>query len=127
MEDTLNNGKKILWIEDDPLLNDLVGIKSIHSNYNLTVAKDGLAALAKMAEEVPDLVVLDLVLPGISGFEVLEKMKADERLKNVPVIVFSNLSQVSDYDKAMQMGATKYFVKATLTLSEILKKIESII
>jgi len=116
---------KILVVEDDKFLRELISHKLKSEGYLVTEAIDGEQGVEKVKKEMPGLVLLDLILPGIDGFEVLAKMKADPELAKIPVIILSNLGQKDDIDKAMEMGATDYLIKAHKSPAEIVEKIRS--
>lgn len=115
--------KKILIVEDDKFLIKAYEIKFKKAGFDIMMAGDGEAGLL-MAQKKPDLVVLDLMLPKLNGFEFLEAIKKDEKLKNIPVIVLSNLGQKADMDKVTALGAADYLVKTEYSLEEIIKKVE---
>jgi len=118
--------KKILIVEDDPALLSVLSTKIKSLNYTVIGAKDGQQALNKFEVETPDLVLLDIVMPLKSGFEVLEKIKI--KLKNkVPVIILSNLAESQDIETAKNLGAIDYITKSNLTLKEIMVKINKAI
>ena len=118
------NKQKILWVEDDNFLNDLIATKLSKLHYQLTLAKSAEETYSKIASDRPNVIILDMVLPGEDGFQILEKLKANPEWKDIPVIVFSNLFQRSDIDKAKALGAVKYFIKATLSIDKMVKEIE---
>jgi CheY-like chemotaxis protein len=118
-------GKKVLWVEDDSFLGDILAAKLTSEKCSLLYAKDGETALKLLETNTPDIVLLDLVLPGISGFEVLEHIKQDDRTKNVPVIILSNLAQESDLERITKLGATKHFIKASIDPASVIKEIIS--
>lgn len=115
---------KILLIEDDKFLRELIIQKLGREGYEVAEAPEGEAGLLKMKEEKPDLVLLDLILPGIDGFEVLNRMKKDPDLKSTPVIILSNLGQRDDVQKGVDLGAEDYLIKAHFTPGEIVEKIK---
>ncbi len=117
--------KTILIIEDDKFLRELMSKKLSREGYKVLEAVDGEAGLQKAKEEKPDLILLDLILPGINGFEVLVKMKSEKSLSEIPVIILSNLGQTEDVEKGTRLGATDYLVKAHFTPSEIAEKVRS--
>ena len=117
--------KKILIVEDDNFLRELITQKLIDENYKVSEAVDGEDGLKKIKEEKPDLVVLDLILPGVDGFEVLSKMKEDDALKSIPVIILSNLGQRDDIERGLKLGAVDYLIKAHFTPGEIIEKIKN--
>jgi CheY-like chemotaxis protein len=114
---------KVLWVEDDSFLSDLVAMKLKHEGCAALYAKDGEHALEILKTEIPDIILLDLVLPGMSGFEVLEAIKKNPALKDVPVIVLSNLGQQKDIERVMQLGAKKHLIKAEHDLDDIIAEI----
>ena len=119
--------KIILKVEDDEILLRALYLLFHNSGYTIASATDGDSAL-KMAQRLkPDLVLLDLLLPKMNGFDVLRDMKADPNLKNIPVVVLSNLGDVSDIEKAKGLGAFDYYVKANTELSSLEEKIKSVL
>jgi DNA-binding response OmpR family regulator len=119
--------KKILIVEDDKFLRELIVRKLTNENYEVVEAVDGEQGLQKTKETKPDLVLLDLILPGIDGFEVLAQKKEDPFIASIPVIVLSNLGQKEDVDKGLSLGATDYLIKAHFTPGEIIEKVRNII
>ena len=93
--------------------------------YAVAVAVDGESALVTAQDAKPDLILLDLLLPGLDGFAVLGKLKAHDDLKKVPVIVFSNLGQKEDIEKAKLLGAEQFLIKANFTLDDVMDKIKA--
>ena len=120
-------GKKILWVEDDVFLSDIITKKL--SKYNPTVlhAKNGDEVFAILKTDKPDVVVLDILLPGIDGFEILKQIKADANTKALPVVLLSNLNQKSDIEKGAMLGAKKFLVKALLTPDEIMEEVGKVL
>lgn len=118
---------KILLIEDDKFLRELIIQKLGKEGYDVSEAPEGESGLLKIKEERPDLVLLDLILPGIDGFEVLSRMKKDAELVSIPVIILSNLGQKDDVQKGMDLGAEDYLIKAHFTPGEIVEKIKVIL
>jgi DNA-binding response OmpR family regulator len=119
--------KKILIIEDDKFLRELIAQKIVKEGYDISEAIDGEEGIKKIKEEKPDMVLLDLILPGIDGFEVLSKMKEDPFLAQIPVIILSNLGQKDDIEKGLKLGAADYLIKAHFTPGEIIEKIKTIL
>ena len=117
--------KFILVVEDDPILKNLLG-HTFAGKYQTLYASDGNEALALLEQNHPAVVLLDLMLPTMDGFAVLEAIRArTDDLKNVPVVVVSNLGQQSDIDRAKSLGANEYLVKAEVPIEEIISKIEA--
>jgi len=115
---------KILIVEDDKFLRELIARKLTAENYEIIEAVDGEEGLKKIKETKPDLVLLDLILPGIDGFEVLSRIKEDPSLASIPVIILSNLGQREDVERGMKLGAVDYLVKAHFTPNEIVEKVK---
>lgn len=118
---------RILIVEDDKFLRELIIQKLGKEGYDIVEAAEGEEGLRKMKEEKPDLVLLDLILPGIDGFEVLRRAKADEETSSIPVIILSNLGQRDDVEKGIELGAIDYLIKAHFTPGEIVEKIKEIL
>lgn len=120
----MGKGKKVLWVEDDTLLSTILTKKFETTGFKLLKAVNGEEAFRFLSTETPNVIVLDILLPEMSGFDILQKIKMDERLKNIPVIILSNMSKQSDLDKAKVLGADKFIVKAAVSLDEIIKEID---
>lgn len=118
---------KILIIEDDKFLRELISRKVFDEKFETEGAVDGEEGLRKIKESKPDLVLLDLILPGIDGFEVLARIKEDMSLASIPVIILSNLGQREDIERGLRLGAVDFMVKAHFTPSEIVEKIRKIL
>jgi len=118
---------KILIIEDDKFLREIITQRVGAEGYDVIAATDGEEGVRMAKEEKPNLIVLDLILPVIDGFEVLRQIKATEDIKHIPVIILSNLGQKEDIDKGMKLGAYDYMIKAHFTPSEIVKKIQEVL
>ena len=116
--------KHILLIEDDPFLVDIYITKLEEANFKIEVAIDGKEALTKLKEKKPDLVVLDIILPHIDGWEILRKIKQDPKLKDLKVIVLSNLGQKEEIERGLKLGAIKYLIKAHYAPSEVIEEIK---
>lgn len=119
--------KKILIIEDDEFLRSLAVKRLEKEGYTVLIAPTGEAGLTTAAAEKPDLILLDLLLPNLPGLEVLEKFKQSDTLKDLPVIVFSNLGAKDDIEKATALGAVSYMVKSNFTLDEVAAKVKDIL
>lgn len=120
-----NTTKRILVVEDDKAYANIYRVKLQNEGFDIVVAMNGEEALHIAETDIPDLILLDLIIPIKDGFEVLEAVKAHQKLKKIPVVVFSNLSQEEDVDRVKKMGAADYFVKANLTIHEMVEKVKS--
>lgn len=118
-------GKKVLWVEDDKLLSNILSKKFEVTGYSLTRVDDGDKAFEYLSKEIPDIIILDIILPKMNGLDVLQKIKMDERLRKIPVIMLSNMSKQSDIEKAKILGAQKFMVKAAVSLDEIVVEVAS--
>jgi DNA-binding response OmpR family regulator len=118
---------KILIVEDDKFLRELIAKKLKNEGFDVVEAIDGEEGLKKIKEERPDLVLLDLILPGIDGFEVLARVKEDPNLAQIPVIILSNLGQREEVERGLKLGARDYLIKAHFTPGEIVEKIKNIL
>lgn len=116
--------KKILFIEDESALQRALTTVLSEEGYAVLSALDGESGLRLAEEERPDAILLDLILPKKSGFEVLEALKKDPALSRIPVLILSNLERSGDVEKALELGATTYLVKTNYKLGEILAKIK---
>lgn len=119
--------KKILFIEDESALQKTFGDLLTQEGYKMISALDGETGLRLVKETKPDLILLDLILPKINGFEVLKKIKEDEETKDIPVIILTNLEEIKDVERTLESGATTYLVKSQYTLEEIVQKIKNIL
>ncbi len=119
--------KKILLVEDDPFLIDIYTTKLKEAGFSIEVAIDGEEAIRKIEEKKPDLVVLDIVLPQMDGWTILREIKSEPKLKNLKVIILSNLGQKEEVEKGMNLGAVKYLIKAHYTPSQVVEEIKKII
>jgi len=116
--------KKILMIEDEEIMIDLLQRKIAQEGYEISVARNGEEGLAAMKEKKPDLVLLDIIMPKMGGFEVMEKMQKDKDLKKIPVIVISNSGQPVEIDRAQKMGAEDWLIKTEFDPQEVIEKIK---
>ncbi len=118
--------QKITVVEDDKFLRELITQKLSTEGYDISEAVDGEKGLETIKKEKPDLILLDLILPGIDGFEVLARIKSDPDVSEIPVIILSNLGQKEDIERGLKMGAADYLIKAHFTPEEIIKKISTV-
>lgn len=119
--------KKILFIEDESALQRAATDILTQEGYEVLSALNGEEGLSIAQKDVPDLVLLDLILPQKNGFEVLEALKKDEKTKHIPIIILSNLEGNADIERALELGATTYLVKTNYRLEEVVEKIKQII
>lgn len=117
----------ILLVEDDPFLLSMYNTKFEMEGFKVVTASDGFQAMKMAEKENPDIILLDILLPKKDGFEVLKELKEDEKLKKIPVILLTNLSQKDEIDKGLASGAVDFLIKAHFMPSEVVEKIKKII
>lgn len=123
----LNDKGKILLVEDDTMILELYQKKFTDLGYTVLVASRGDEVVAMAEKELPKAVLLDVILPGVDGFAILEQLKNNPITTSIPVVMLTNLGQDEDKEKGKQLGAAGYIVKATETPSGIVKKVEQLI
>ena len=115
--------KKILLIEDEEIMLNLLQRKLTQENYEVLIARDGQEGLEVMEKELPDLVLLDIIMPKKGGFEVMEEMAKIKELKKIPVIVISNSGQPVELDRAQKLGAKDWLIKTEFDPQEVIDKV----
>lgn len=116
--------KKILFIEDESALQKTLGDFLREEGFEVISALNGKDGLRLAKTEIPDLILLDLILPKINGFDVLRNLKKDEKTKEIPVIILTNLESLEDIERAISLGAKTYLVKSNYSLEEVIEKIK---
>lgn len=124
--ETEDNKKRkiILLAEDEPLLSNLLKQRLEKMGFEVVAAKDGEEALNLLKDDNIDLLLLDIILPKLSGFELMEKLKQDPHMGETPIIIISNLGQDTDMQKGKELGAVGYFVKAHVSIDELVNKVQ---
>ena len=117
--------KKILSIEDDAFLSSLVAGKLIEVGYSVITASTGKDGIAKATLERPNLILLDIMLPDMGGFEILEKLKGNPTTKDIPVIILSNLGGRDEIEKGVALGASAYLIKSNILPHEVAEMVQS--
>ena len=115
--------KKVLIIEDDQRINKVYTAKLLVEKVKAITALDGEEGLRKVYSEKPDLILLDLMLPKKSGFEILKEIKADPKVKDIPVLILSNLAQEKEIEEGLALGALDYLVKTNYSIQQVMEKI----
>jgi len=115
--------KKVLIIEDEEIMIDLLQRKLTQEGYDVSVARDGEEGLEAMREVKLDLILLDIIMPKMGGFEVMEEMAKDKELKKIPVIVISNSGQPVELNRAQKLGAKDWLIKTEFDPQEVLGKV----
>jgi CheY-like chemotaxis protein len=117
----------IILVEDDPFLIDIYKQKFENAGFEVRIVKNGGKVLEALAQSKPDLLLLDIVLPEVAGWEILAKIKAEPSYKDIKVVILSNLGQKEEVEKGLQMGATKYLIKSQFKPSEVVEKVNEIL
>jgi len=115
--------KKILLVEDEELLINLLQKKLTESGYLVSLSRNGEEGLKSMRQDPPDIVLLDIIMPKIGGFEVLEEMAKDDFLKKIPVVIISNSGQPVELDRAKKLGVKDWLIKTEFDPEEVLEKV----
>ncbi len=121
------NKVHVLLVEDDVFLSGIYQKKFEMEGYKVTTADNGEKAVNEAKKKKPDIVLLDVLLPKLDGFAVLEKLKEDATTKDIPVILLTNLGQKDDVEKGLQAGAVDYLIKAHFKPSEIVDKVKKVL
>lgn len=116
--------KKIFLIEDDPSLSKIYNARLGKEGYAVFLAAEGFEGLRRVGEEEPDLVILDLILPGMSGFEILRQLKSDPKTKHIPVLVLTILEQDEDVKEALRLGASGYLFKSDTGTDDLVAQVK---
>lgn len=119
--------RRILLVEDNRFLRKAAEATLRRHGFDVLTAQDGEEALRLARAKAPDLVLLDMIMPKLQGFEVLRMLKQDPATRPIPVIVLSNLGQESDVKQALEAGAVAYLIKASLTLEELVKRVDEVL
>ena len=122
LNEQMINKPKVLIVEDDTLILKAMKLKYAAKGFLIKTASDGVEALKILKKWVPSVVILDILMPNKDGYEVLKEIKSDEKLKGMPVLIASNLSQEKDISKGMNLSAAEFFVKSDLSLDDLLAK-----
>lgn len=119
--------KKIVLVEDEAILIKLLEDKLVSEGYQIVTARDGAEGLEKIKEEKPDLVLLDIIMPKMGGFEVMEELNKDEILAKTPVIIVSNSGQPFELERAKKMGVKDWLIKTEFDPKEVVEKVKNLI
>lgn len=117
----------VALIEDDPLIAEMYTTKFTKEGYDIKHAADGAAGLEMVKKEKPDIILLDIIMPKMDGFQVLTELRKEAAFKETPVIMLTNLGQEEDVQKGRALGATDYFIKTNFTPAAIVDKVRGIL
>ena len=115
--------KKVLIIEDEEILLELLEKKLVQEGYDVQVAKDGVEGLEKIEERKPDIILLDIVMPRMGGFEVMKELQKKEEFSDIPIIIISNSGQPVELDLAQKLGARDWLIKTDFDPKEVIDKV----
>jgi DNA-binding response OmpR family regulator len=122
-----NEPKKIMVIEDDHFLSSLMKARLEKEGFTIIQAFDGEEAMEILKTDLPSLIILDLIMPKVTGFEVLQTISITPQLDKVPVVILSNLAQDSDIKKAQELGAKEYFVKVKISIDDLVARVKDLV
>ncbi|MCK4592376.1 response regulator [Candidatus Parcubacteria bacterium] len=122
-----NKKTKVLIIEDDSYISDMYRIKFESENFEIAVANNGIEGIKFLEKVVPDIILLDVVMPKVDGFSVLKTIKKNPKLNKIPVVLLTNLSQKENVERGFELGASSYIIKAHFTPSEVVEKIKEVL
>lgn len=119
--------KTILLVEDDVFVSDIYQTKISSEGYEVVLAENGLEAIKKLEKFIPNLILLDIVMPYMDGMETLRKIKSEEKWKKIPIILLTNLSDKEKIEEAMGVGADDFLIKSHFTPSEVISKVKMLL
>lgn len=119
--------KRILLVEDETSVREVLKRKLIQDGFDTQVAEDGEEAIASLDKVIPDLILLDVIMPKMNGFDFLEKIRSDKRYNDIPVIIISNLEGDNDRETGKNLGITDYIVKSNISLRELMSLIRKVV
>jgi len=117
---------KVVLVEDDKFLQKILVTKFAKEGFDVRAASDGEEGLRLIVEDPPNIVLLDLILPKMTGYDVLTEIKANSKISHVPVVVLSNLGQEEDMTRAKSLGATEFMVKADISINAVVQKVKEV-
>jgi len=123
----MENEKKVVLVEDDSLISGVLATRLVSAGFAVVSVFDGTGAFEKIQAEHPSIVLLDIILPGVGGFEILQKLKQDDSTKSIPVLILSNLGSKEEMQRGIDLGAVGYLVKSNNTVEEIVARIQGIL
>jgi len=122
-----NEQQKIMVVEDDKFLADLIIQKLRAKGYDVSFVSNGESVMSEVEKVMPDLILLDILLPGVDGFDVLGKLKSEEKLQNIKVVILSNLQSKENIHQGKTLGAESFLIKSLVDLDEIVTEVEKVL
>ena len=123
----MSDKKKILLVEDDMFIRDIYQVKFTQEGFDVISAENGIEALEKLEQEIPDIILLDIIMPKMDGMETLEKIRANEKWKKIPIIMLTNISEKDKVEEGTSLDISGYLVKSHFTPSEVVGKINELL
>lgn len=123
----MSDAKKILIVEDDVFIRDIYQVKFNQEGFDVTTAEDGVKAMEKLDNMIPDIILLDILMPYMNGMEVLKRIKSNDALKNVPIIMLTNISEKEKVTEGLEYGVKDYLIKSHFTPSEVVHKVNTLL
>lgn len=123
----MSQNKKIIIAEDEPVLIEMYKLYFERAGYEVLKANNGRECIDFVKKEKPDIILLDILMPRVDGWEVLKQLKTNPETKQIPILVFSNLGQTQEIQKGLDLGADDYVVKSNMTPKELLEKVEGMV
>jgi DNA-binding response OmpR family regulator len=123
----MSEKKKVLLVEDDPFIRDIYQVKFSQEGFEVSMAENGAEALKKMKQSVPDIILLDIIMPYMDGMETLKNIKDNEEWKKIPVIMLTNISEKEKITKSEDYGINEYLIKSHFTPSEVVQKVKTLL
>ncbi|EKD46741.1 MAG: Two component transcriptional regulator, winged helix family [uncultured bacterium] len=123
----MDEKRKILIVEDDMFIRDIYQVKFFQEGFDVTTAEDGIKALEILETMTPDIILLDIIMPYMNGMEVLKKIKENDVLKKIPVIMLTNISEKEKVTEGTELGISDYIIKSHFTPSEVVHKVNALL
>lgn len=119
--------KRVLLVEDDPFIRDIYNVKFSQEGFEVYLAENGVEALKKMEQFIPDVILLDIVMPYMDGMETLKNIRSREEWKKVPVIMLTNISEKEKIEESEDFSVSDYLIKSHFTPSEVVQKVKALL
>jgi len=119
--------KKLLLVEDDPFIRDIYNIKFSQDGFEVSIAENGVEALKKMEQFIPDIILLDIIMPYMDGMETLKNIRSKDEWKKIPVIMLTNISEKEKITESEDYGINDYLIKSYFTPSEVVQKVKTLL
>jgi len=123
----MENKKKILIVEDDIFIQDIYQVKFTQEGFEVVTVENGFLAMEKLKDFIPDIILLDVMMPYMNGMETLREIKEQEALKNVPIIMLTNISEKENIEAGQDLGVDNYLIKSNFTPSEVVGKVRTLL